>query len=97
MAKLKVDLTISNAELATSKKEVKRLVGAASRYEIDIKALRSELEVLFDEVQRVNKQNNTYRSLMLEHENKMNEMQMKVIELQNKIRATEKYAHTYKN
>lgn len=70
MEKLNLEVTVVVTEKITMKKELDRVNGLYNTLQKDFKEQRVNFDLVTDEVSKANKQNNLYRGLIVENEEK---------------------------
>ena len=85
MEKLNLEVTVVVTEKLAIKKELDRVDGLYNSLRKDFKEQRINYDLLIDEVSKANKQNNRYRGLIVENEEKFSEFEKEVQELKSVI------------
>ena len=71
MEKLSLEVTVVVTEKLTLKKELNRVDAMYNKVQKNLKEQRINFDLLIDEVSTVNKQNAEYRGLIIENEDKL--------------------------
>ena len=89
MERLNLEVTVVVTERITLKKELDRMDHLYHQLKKEHKEQRVNYNLLVDEVSKVNKKNQEYRSLIITNENQMDELGKDILELQKLVKLKE--------